>query len=540
MASSTLVSRTLIGSSNIYRFYTPDSFKDHHPYILTRCTRSSTLEANLLEVEAGSIVLISVLENFIQDAVVDSGITEADAVADATTGSVVQDAIHKALVTINDTALRTIEDGNRFFIVEPLNRIKPDWYAINLDNTIKIFENQFESVCSAPNVWRIHASPMLEQRFTQDGVHLTKEAGKTFISTILRNVEASISSTNVAAGLAGSPDLTRPPPTSFQFAADVLRKRDATASAESNTKKRKFDTPWADDSQNGEEVEGDAAAGGSVLVPTSVLDSMLADIRSNKAGVDKLNAGFEKRKLEDNKSLAALREEADFNVNRSKQDRVVVFGLSSKTPLPTSKPDRIKALKDLVMAQFLKIKPDYDGSINFISHLNFAGDRIPAVECRMNSVEKAIEIRKECGRIRKADKAKANQHVFITNCVTATTRVRIEIMSKISMRLKEDNVESYCITFEPRPILRVKHVHLGWKSFHFVEAVEKFSHLLKKDDLLGAYSKASVIREPIEQIFIIMNGKEARRAGGTRMSWKGSVAPTGANAVTIPESVKKS
>jgi hypothetical protein len=158
---------------------------------------------------------------------------------------VVQDAIHKALVTINDTALRTIEDGSRFFIVEPLNRIKPDWYAINLDNTIKIFENQFESVCSAPNVWRIHASPMLEQRFTQDGVHLTKEAGRTFISTILRNVEASISSTNVAAGLAGSPDLTRPPPTSFQFAADVLRKRDATASAESNTKKRKFDTPWA-------------------------------------------------------------------------------------------------------------------------------------------------------------------------------------------------------------------------------------------------------------------------------------------------------
>jgi hypothetical protein len=157
----------------------------------------------------------------------------------------------------------------------------------------------------------------------------------------------------------------------------------------------------------------------------------------------------------------------------------------------------------------------------------------------MNSVEKAIEIRKECGRVRKADKSKANQHVFITNCVTATTRVRIEIMSKISMRLKEDNVESYCITFEPRPILRVKHVNLGWKSFHFVEAVKKFSHLLKKDNLLAAYSKASIIREPIEQIFIIMNGKEACGAEGIRMSWKGHVAPTGANAVTIPEVVKK-
>jgi hypothetical protein len=286
-----------------------------------------------------------------------------------------------------------------------------------------------------------------------------------------------------------------------------------------------------------EGLDGEAVTGGSVMISTKVLDSMLADIRANKEGVYKLNKGFENRKLEDNKSFAALREEADFNVNKSKQDRVVVFGLTSKTPLPASKPDRIKALKDLVMQQFLKIKPGYDGSINFISHLNFAGDRIPAVECRMNSVEKAIEIRKECGRVRKADKA--GQHVFVTNCVTATTRVRIEIMSKISMRLNESKVESYCITFEPRPILRVKHDKLGWKSFHFVEAIEKFSHLLKKDDLSAAYSKASIIREPIEQIFIIMNGKEARSAGGIRMSWKGK-GPTGANAVVIPESVTKS
>jgi len=379
---------------------------------------------------------------------------------------------------------------------------------------------------------------MLEQKFVQDGVHLTKESGKSFISTILRNVEASISTADVAAGLVGSPDLSKPPPTSFQFAADLLRKRDATESTESNTKKRKFDSPWADDSQMDEGLDGEAVTGGSVMISTKVLDSMLADIRANKDGVQKLNKGFENRKLEDNKSFAALREEADFNVNKSKQDRVVVFGLTSKTPLPASKPDRIKALKDLVMQQFLRIKPGYDGSINFISHLNFAGDRIPAVECRMNSVEKAIEIRKECGRVRKADKA--SQHVFVTNCVTATTRVRIEIMSKISMRLNESKVESYCITFEPRPILRVKHEKLGWKSFHFVEAIEKFSHLLKKDDLSAAYSKASIIREPIEQIFIIMNGKEARGAGGIRMSWKGKGAPTGANAVVIPESVTKS
>ena len=534
MASSTLASRTLIGSSNIYRFYNPETFNDHHPYLLTRCTRSSTLESNLLEVEAGSIVLISVLENFIQDAVVDSGVTESDAVADASTGKVVQEAIQKALVTINDAALRTIEDGNRFFVVEPINRIKPDWYSINLDNTITIFENQFEALCVAPNVWRIHASPLAEQKFIRDGVHLTEDSGKTFISTILRNVEASISSVNIAS--VSSPDLSKPPPTSFHFAAEALRKRDATSNVESNTKrKRKFTEPWADDSQNNDEDVGVEAAVGNVMIPSNILDRMLSEIKANKTGIEDLNNGFEKRKLEDNKSFAALREEADFIVNKSKLDRVVVFGLTSKTPLPVIKSERIQTLKALVMDQFVKIKPDFDGSITFISHLNFSGDRIPAVECRMNSVEKATEIRKECGRIRKADKSKANKHVFITNCVTATTRVRIEILSKISMRLNERKSESYCITFEPRPILRVKHDRLGWKSFFYVEAIEKFSYVLRKEDMLGAYSKASIIREPLEQIFIILKEKEARGAGATRMSWKGKAPSTGANATKIPK-----
>jgi hypothetical protein len=325
MASSTLASRTLIGSSNIYRFYNPETFNDHHPYLLTRCTRSSTLESNLLEVEAGSIVLISVLENFIQDAVVDSGVTESDAVADVSTGKVVQEAIQKALVTINNAALRTIEDCNRFFVVEPINRIKPDWYSINLDYTISIFENQFETLCDAPNVWRIHASPMTEQKFIRDGVHLTEDSGKTFISTILRNVEASISSVNVAS--VSSPDLSKPPPTSFHYAAESLRKRDATSNVESNTKrKRKFTEPWADNSQNNEEAVGGEAAVGSVTIPANILDRMLSEIKANKAGIEDLNNGFEKRKVEDNKSFAALREESDFIVNKSKLDRVVVFG----------------------------------------------------------------------------------------------------------------------------------------------------------------------------------------------------------------------
>jgi len=523
------LSRVLIGSSNVYRFYSPDAFKDHHPYIMTRCTRSSTLEANLLEVEKGAVVVISVLENFIHDAVVDSGLTEDDAIADLTTGAVVEEAIRKALNSINDAALRSVEDGNKYYVVEPTNRIKPGWYSVNLDNTIRIFENQFESECSAPNIWRIHASPMVEQKFIRDGVHLTEDAGKIFVLSILQNVEASLATVTTAAAL-GSPDLSKPPPS-----ADLAsKKRLPVVTFGVESKKRKFSEDWADDSQsNIEGPTGITASGDGVLVPTNVLDAMLGDIRNNRIRIENLSKNVAKRQFDDNKCLAALREESDYAINKTKQDRIVIFGLTSKDPLPVSKPERIAALKSLVMIQLLKIKPDYDGTITFISHLNASGDRIPAVECRMNSVEKAIEIRRECGRVRKAEKAKTNQFVFITNCVTATTRVRIDILSKISMRLNEKKTESYCINFEPRPMLRVKHERMGWRTFHYVEAIEKFSQVLRSEDLQAAHAKAASIREPIEQIFIILKREEDADAGRRGLKRKGK--PTGANAERIPK-----
>jgi hypothetical protein len=151
-------------------------------------------------------------------------------------------------------------------------------------------------------------------------------------------------------------------------------------------------------------------------------------------------------------------------------------------------------MKALVITQLLKIKPDYDGSITFISNINFSGDRILVVECRMNSVEKSIEIRRECGRVRKADKARANKYVFITNCVTATSRVRVDILAKILMRLNESKIKNYCINFEPRPMLKVKHARMGWKTFHYVEAIEKFANHLKKKDIQLAHMKAASIR----------------------------------------------
>ena len=61
------------------------------------------------------------------------------------------------------------------------------------------------------------------------------------------------------------------------------------------------------------------------MIPANILDRMLSEIKANKTGIQDLNKGFEKRKLEDDKSFAALREESDFIINKSKLDRVVAL-----------------------------------------------------------------------------------------------------------------------------------------------------------------------------------------------------------------------
>jgi hypothetical protein len=112
--------------------------------------------------------------------------------------------------------------------------------------------------------------------------------------------------------------------------------------AETKTKKRKFEDPWAQQDSTGEDKNDRLADSGNVVVPTRILDAMLGDIRNNRMKIEDLEEKVMTRQIEDNKCLAGLREEADFVVNKSKQDRIVIFSLTSKDPLPD--PSRKKLL----------------------------------------------------------------------------------------------------------------------------------------------------------------------------------------------------
>jgi hypothetical protein len=70
--------RVLIGSSNVYRFYRPELYKDFKTYNVARCTDITTFKAimdNLGEEESG--VVVSVLENFLERSIVGKMETEA-------------------------------------------------------------------------------------------------------------------------------------------------------------------------------------------------------------------------------------------------------------------------------------------------------------------------------------------------------------------------------------------------------------------------------------------------------------------------------
>ena len=62
--------RILIGSSNINRFYKPEAFKDHKPYIMVKSTKFEHFKVKMDGLEKGKKqVVVLVIENFLCDAV---------------------------------------------------------------------------------------------------------------------------------------------------------------------------------------------------------------------------------------------------------------------------------------------------------------------------------------------------------------------------------------------------------------------------------------------------------------------------------------
>ena len=93
-----------------------------------------------------------------------------------------------------------------------------------------------------------------------------------------------------------------------------------------------------------------------------------------------------------------MREELDYISNSKKEDRIIITGITSKTPMPTSSEEKKKWLNDIVGEVINKIVPDSSKHIVFTSLGSRQSRAIPLVEVKFANKETAFKIWKEGGR----------------------------------------------------------------------------------------------------------------------------------------------
>jgi hypothetical protein len=174
----------------------------------------------------------------------------------------------------------------------------------------------------------------------------------------------------------------------------------------------------------------DVSDEGEVLDDELTLEQRVGHLE-RKAGLqDKKNIG-------NDLVFARIREEINSNGNKAKEDRVVINGLKSKTPMPTETRARIDHLRKVAGEIFETLIPGFKGEIVYLTQgKNAASQHIPMIEVKMNSAENAHEVRKAFADMRKKKLLPDDmKDLFIANSVNLATRIRIDILKAIAKKI---------------------------------------------------------------------------------------------------------
>ena len=111
-----------------------------------------------------------------------------------------------------------------------------------------------------------------------------------------------------------------------------------------------------------------------------------------------------------------------------------------------------------IAKEFIKTTdPESSEKVVFVKQGRSKDRDIPMAEVRFETKEIASKVRKMF-----VEKRKAGQdfgRVYMANCVTLATRVRIDLMKAIAKQFGgKDDQEMYVSAFTSRPILRIKNV----------------------------------------------------------------------------------
>ena len=300
-----------------------------------------------------------------------------------------------------DTFLRVVQvtserlKKTKFAVCQPILRPRVGWYMKRFQSITKSYS---DGICAlkASNVAWIKAPLDKEQIFIEDKIHLTEESGVFLIESLM-------SSSN-----------------------DFFKAKDFITIDEN-----------MDDEEDDEESESETPRLDNVEKEVSMLKS---DILA--------------RRHFDSLVTARLCEAQDTELNKSREDRIVINGLTNAIPMPILAEEKEKWKNEMVAEVVNSIVP---GSAARIVFVNLGGNRdraIPLCEVKFADRETAIKIRKDFAAKKKGGHDYGRLGIF--NSVTLATRVRIEILWAMAKKIQNEKETATVLGYSSRPTLQVK------------------------------------------------------------------------------------
>jgi hypothetical protein len=202
-----------------------------------------------------------------------------------------------------------------------------------------------------------------------------------------------------------------------------------------------------DSDENTAESDSEADRLGSILKIVQGNSKLLKTVQPLKDSfslllqrTDSLEAQVRVRRQRDNYVFARMKEESDAELNKSREDRVVISGLDRFAPGLTSHAEKKEYYRSVVAGLVELACSDIEPRPAIVDTLvNLRREQVnPVVECRFDSQSNASSFRRAAAALAKAKDPKFSK-LFFSNSVTQATRVRIEIMRAIAKKLTTDS-----------------------------------------------------------------------------------------------------
>ena len=453
------MSRILIGSSNIYRFYDIEKIPICKPYRMMNCTKMEIFLAKMdALVPDDKNIVISVVENFVCDAI--SGVTD-----DIVANGLCEKAIKDYLRVVHETAKRLPD--TKFALAQPITRPGNAWYSEKFEDIDRFHTEGINSMGGQENITKLAPLALMSQKFEYDGVHLTTEYGPIFLQTTLEKAEDF-----------------------FNAEFIDLEKMDTGEDATKGTKNK-------------------------LLLTTQGKPELGERVTNLEMKLKKMDSDIETRRRCDSLVSARMREEIDAIANANKEDRLIITGMNNKTPMPQSFQDRKKWVLDMVGEVIERIEKGAKNKIVWANQGRRNEKEIPMAEVKMESREVARRI-----RLGFAEKKRAGEDfgkLFIANSVSLGTRVRIDIMKAFAKKYSNEKQDFHVAAFSSRPVLQVREKGVEQKPmmFTFIDAVARYGRGMVEGDFEEAYRRAGrAFQGQLQQNFVVL----VEKGRGTEMA----------------------